>query len=123
VDDADLRGRMIELEAELERYHERLEACLDHDRRFLLGATWGVVNGLLGLGAFLVIFPLAKTDWLGSWPGWVLGIVIYVVLALGGLALILSWTSKKQEDDARKLSDLPKWSRRRGHLEDRRMAR
>jgi hypothetical protein len=102
----DLQWRIQRLEDRLDSYHQWLEESLEHDRKFQLQATWGVVNSLVGLGAFSVTAYVADR-WLHM-DGWILGTIAAVVGWLAWGAAFL-WSDKGREGDEEKLSRLPAW--------------
>jgi hypothetical protein len=104
--DPDLAWQLRQLERRLNEYHEHLESALEHDRQFQMKATWGIVNALVGLGAFFGS-SYAMDHWLHM-RGWILGTVagVFALVAWGAAA---AWSDKGREDDLKKLSRLPKW--------------
>lgn len=104
----DLETTVYNLENKLANYHEQLEEALEHDRRLQMIATWGIVNTLVGITAFLLVFWLA--DWFGM-KGWLLGTVA-AFAALFAWGAAVQWSDKGRERDVNKLSRLPKWKRR-----------
>lgn len=107
ADDGDIETRIYDLEWRLADYHERLEASIDHDRRFQLNATWGIVASLCGacavVGAMWLVGKFGLT-------GWVEGLVI----GIAGLAAWVAgaaWAERGKSGDIGKLSRLPEWKR------------
>ena len=97
---------MIRLEQRLAHYHEELEENLDHDRKFQLKATWGIVNASLGFGAVFGVCYVAN-HWLHL-QGIILGAVAgFAALLAYGMAF--AWSDKGREGDEKKLSRLLHW--------------
>jgi hypothetical protein len=103
----ELQRRIEKLEFQLAQYHEHLEAALEHDRDFQMKATWGVVNSLVGWGAFFGVLWLA--DKLGM-DGWILGTIAGFAALIAWVAAS-GWSDKGRKNDLKKLSQLPKWDR------------
>lgn len=104
----DLEDRVRKLECQLDEYHERLECALDHDRRFQLKATWGIVSTMCAASA------LFGTLWLAGklgLDGWILGLIVGFgsIFAMGAASI---WADRGREEDVKKLSRLPKWEDR-----------
>lgn len=104
-----LVGEVADLQYRLDRYHERLEDCLDHDRQFQLKATWGAVNVAVAVGAMLAANYIAK-NWLHL-EGWLFGTLSGVGIVAAYIAAF-AWSDKGREGDVKKLSRLPNWSER-----------
>jgi VIT1/CCC1 family predicted Fe2+/Mn2+ transporter len=106
----ELSRRLSELESRLDAYHAQLEAALEHDRQFQLGAAWGIVSGLLALAALAAIL-VTGLAWLKDsgvfW--WAAAAIAYSILATVIVGLIAGWVEKKRKQDALKLSSLPQW--------------
>lgn len=98
--------RLDELEWRLSRYLAHLEESLDHDRRFQMQATWGIVNTAVGMSAFFGVL-WAANHWLHM-TGWILG-TIATIGALVAWGAALAWSDKGRLGDLEKLSRLPKW--------------
>jgi hypothetical protein len=82
-----------------------MEEALERDRRFQLYATWGVVKGAVGPGAFVAV--LWGAEKLG-FEGWFLG-ALSVIAAFIAFGVASAWSDKGRMDDQKKLARLPKW--------------
>jgi hypothetical protein len=107
MSEEELSRRLYSLERRLDAYHDHLEAALRHDREFQMKATWGVVNSLVGISAFLIACYV--TDHYLHMRGWILGTIAgFAALIAWGTAA--AWSDRGREKDLDKLSRLPKWS-------------
>lgn len=104
----DLERRVAQLEYRLGEYHQWLEASLEHDRKFQLRATWGIVNTSLGIVAFAGTIHLAE-QWFGM-TGWLLG-TLAAVVAFVAFGVATAWSDKGRLGDEKKLSRLPEWEK------------
>lgn len=105
AENRDIEAKFYDLEWRLTEYHERLEESLDHDRRFQLNATWGIVTSWCALCALAgAIWLVGKLDL----TGWVEGVVIGVVGLVAWVAGA-TWAERGKVDDIGKLSRLPTW--------------
>ena len=99
-------SRLERLERRLEHYHHRMEDSLEHDRRFQLKATWGIVNASVGIGAYIGLTYVAN-HWLHR-TGFLLGAAV-AFLGLVAFALAFAWSDKGRKRDEKNLSQLPRW--------------
>lgn len=105
ADHRDIEARFYDLEWRLTEYHERLEASLEHDRRFQLNATWGIVTSWCAICAAAgAIWLVGKLDL----TGWVEGIAVGFA-ALAAWVAGASWAERGKIGDIKKLSRLPTW--------------
>jgi hypothetical protein len=108
----DADRRITELELRLTRYHEQLEAAIEQRDRFVLGAAWGVVRGILIPAVFIGALA-ASRHWFPS-SGWLVTAAITVgatLLALLIAGLIGLYLERAEASDEGKFWRLPRWSR------------
>lgn len=104
--DDETAERIRKLEYKLERYHRLLESCVDHDRKLLLAATWGIVTSTLFALALFGGYAILE-KWLG-WETWWGSLLIGTAsLILAGFAAL--WCESGQKRDLERLSKLPEW--------------
>lgn len=102
----DLWQRVGSLERRLNRYHEWLESSIDQRTTFNLKATWGILHGVIGWGAFAGSAYLLN-DWFGP-VGWLGGVGI-IAAAFAAMGYVVYRTNRSEEDDHKKLDRLPQW--------------
>lgn len=98
--------RIEDLEWRLEWYHGALEECIEHDRRFQMDATWGLVRSNLATFPLIGALIAAHLWGLQAWY-WYLAIAMLVPIAAAYFAVKKSDEGKAA--DLAKLSRLPKW--------------
>lgn len=101
-----LDREVASLQNRLNEYHAWLEECLEHDREFQMKATWGILNGLVGMVAYGGTFYISQ-NWLHL-TGWVMQVLSGVVAFCAYIAAV-AWSDRGREGDLKKLSRLPKW--------------
>jgi len=104
---ADLRNQLLD-------YHQRLEQALEHNTKFQLKATWGIVHSLLiygtWIGASLALSKLWHWVTQETVPWWGFVIISFASIFAGGVAGY--WSTKGQEGDEKKLHRWPEWKSR-----------
>lgn len=98
--------RIEDLEWRLERYHEALEECLEHDRKFQMDATWGVVQS--NLASFPLLAAILGAHLLGL-QSWYWYLAIAVVVPFAAMMFAVKQANAGKAKDLEKLSRLPKW--------------